>query len=192
MKRLPMNVNILLAAVCVLSPLTFGNIASRFSPPSAPPANKYYIVDPAWEVTEALTIRIDIQDGVNVYGWQANIIYDPTKLVVLEVKAGDFLAKNNIVLDSASPIVSQQDVDNFKIGDAMLCHSADVRPNLLLVFGFCWGDVPGVSGSGTVAEIKFGIYDNSAQPFYIDLGDPIIVDKQGTVLDQGLLTLEHF
>src|SRR3972149_43395 len=109
MRKVSINTNILLAAIFILSPLTYGNVSAKFSSPTFSPANKYYIVDTTQEIVKTLTISVNIQEGVNVYGWQANILFDPSELIALNVKAGDFLAKNSITLNSTSPEVSAQE-----------------------------------------------------------------------------------
>ena len=183
--------NVLLATIFILSPVTFGNLSGLFSlSPGNPACIKRFQIDPSWEVSETFTVSIKIYNGVNVYGWQANVLFDPNKLVVLEVTAGDFLAKNSIVIDSVSGEISGQQPHDVKSGDAILCYATDIRPNKVLIFGCCWGYVPGASGTGTVATITFGVWSHTQEPFYIDLGDPILVDKQSTKMSEGWLAIE--
>ena len=170
--------------------MTIGNLYTRASAPSNPGIVKSYDIKSAEGFTETFTINVNIYEGVNIYGWQTNIIFDPAKLAVLEVRAGNFLADNNIVFDSVSGGISGTRPYGVKIGDAMLCFATDIRPNLILVFGCRWGDVPEVSGSGTVAKITFGVLNNAQEPYYIDLGDPVLVNKQGWVISEGWLAIE--
>jgi hypothetical protein len=189
--RSHINVALLLAAIFILSPMTVGNLYGRFSAPNNTPIVKSFDIKSAEGSMETFTVNVKVYEAVHVYGWQANILFDPSKLAVLEIKAGDFLADKSIVFDSVSGEISGTQLRDAKIGDAMLCFATDIRPNLVLAFGCCWGDVTGVSGSGTVAKITFGVLSNAQGPHYLDLGDPVLVNKQGEVMSEGWLAMEQ-
>ena len=181
------NKSILLVAVFILSPLAIGNLYGRFSVQSSPGTIKSFTVNSAIELKDNFTISINIYQGVDVYGWQTNILFDPTKLTVLEVSAGDFLGSTvkSMVFNSLTGERTGQ------LGDAMLCYATDIRSNLMLIFGCRWGDVSGMSGSGMVAKVTFGVLNNAQGPYYVDLGDPVLVNKLGGVISEGWLAIEQ-
>ena len=185
------NKSIMLAAVFVLSPLAIANLYGRFSVQSNPGTIKTFNISSTIELKDNFTVSIKIYQGVNVYGWQTNVLFDPTKLTILEVSAGNFLAADSIVFNSITGGITGKQPNNVKIGDAMLCYAADIRSNLMLIFGCRWGAVTGVSGDGTVAKITFGVINNAQGPYYLDLGNPVLVDKLGGISSEGWLAIEQ-
>lgn len=185
-----MNKNLLLATMLVLSPVSFANLHDLF-PPSAKNSGciKSFYVDPSWQIEGIFTVSIEIRNGIDVYGWQANVIYDPTELVVLDISQGEFLAEKGIVLEAVSGDSSGNSPENVNVGDAVLYYATDVRPNIVLIFGHLWGDVEGVSGDGTVARVTFGVWDHGDESFEMDLGNPILVNKNAEEINNGLLMI---
>lgn len=183
------NKRVLLATMLLLSPLMLGNVYGLFL--SSPENNTYvkkFRVDPSWVVDKTLVIHINIHDAVDVYGWQANVLYDPNKLVLLNVTPGSFLAENSIVIDSVSGEISGE--TDVYIGDAMLAYATDIRSDMVFIFGCRFGDLPGKDGTGKVATLTFGVWSHVHEPFYIDLGNPILVNKNAEMINEGLLAIE--
>lgn len=185
-----LNVNILMVLIVTIAPIAIAKIYANSPPQNIPGTPKLFNSITVEGYSKNFTIVIKVINGLNVYGWQANLLYDPTKLAVLKVEAGDYLSNSNVVINSAEGRISEGDVQNFDTGSAVLFYATDIRPNLVLVGGFRWGDVSGVDGSGTVAKIVFGCLEGSRGPYYVDLGDHVLVDKWCRVVNQGWITIE--
>lgn len=187
---LQVNKNILLVLIFILTPFTIANIYAKSSSFNNPGIPKRFNLMTVEGFSETFTITIKVYEGLNVYGWQVNLLYDPAKLAVVKVEAGDYLSKNSIIINSTGREISKGDIQDFEIGYAMLFYATDVRPNLVLIGGCLWGDVPEVDGSGTVAKITFGCLENSHGPYYVDLGDYVLVNKHCEVVNQGRIEIE--
>jgi hypothetical protein len=85
------------------------------------------------------TMALRVSDVNDLYGWEVAISFNATELKVLQVMPGGFVGKEF----------------------PLFYNSTDTDRSLLFVGGTLEGDVPGKSGSGTLATIVFGYFSRS-------------------------------
>lgn len=115
---------------------------------SSPPPNQQP------QIKGTFTATIEVYDAKDVYSWQAKIIYDSSKLKIIEILPGDFLGITNW---------------------PFFINATDVEEGMALLFGTLYGEVPGRDGSGQLAVIVFGYYSR-------DFEEPEIVFDGNTWL----------
>jgi hypothetical protein len=156
-------------------------------------SNNFY-VDPSWTIKETFSIDIYLLNAEDVCAWQAEIIYDPYKLVVLDVKPGGFLSLNNWVVNSTrlfyNPEAKNEGVPNEHAFHeyAILIFATDIAPNELLVGG-CRFDLLGVSGSGTVATVTFGVWNHANNNANVSVGKSLLLDSNLIETTKGSITI---
>lgn len=91
------------------------------------------------KVLGSFVMALDVNDVEDLYAWQVVITFNSAELKVLEVLPGDFLGVEHPFFVNAS----------------------DVGDGVLLLGGTLYGDVPGISGNGTLAVIVFGYFTES-------------------------------
>lgn len=128
------NALLVLVLLCLGVPVVARVSAMIFSPPSPEP--KFY---------GTLTLNIYVQNVVDLYAWQAKVTFNPNDLCVRDVKPGDVL--------NASYVNESSNID---VGDAIFLN-ASINDGILLVGATRVGNVPGVSGNGTLATITFEV-----------------------------------
>ena len=122
---------IIMLMVLVLTVFIAANGWAMLSTPRPPPS------PPAPLYIGEFKMDIKIYNSTDVFAWQAVICFNPSELGFRESLEGSFLSAN-------APY------------GTVFVFANDTRPGELLVFGSLLGDVPGVSGEGTVATITFG------------------------------------
>lgn len=107
------------------------------------------------------TVKIKISNTVNLFAWQAEVVFDPNLLVVLDVQSGPFLSENALTINASS----YEDPDFESIlsytGNYIFVFNTRLhRPNVygrLLMGGCFFGTTEGVSGDGVLATVTFGV-----------------------------------
>jgi hypothetical protein len=82
------------------------------------------------------TMVLSVNNVSNLYAWQAAVVFNDGQMRPVEVTSGSFLRAQY----------------------PLFLNSTDTAPGLLLLYGGLEGNVPGVTGSGTLARIVFGYY----------------------------------
>lgn len=117
-----------------------------------------------------LTMLLQIDNVKDLYAWQVAIYYNADQLCVLKVEPGDFFAENF----------------------PFFVNSTDSLEGLLLVGASLYGDVPGKSGSGTLAKIVFGYFnENFDEPriIYDSVFETFLLSSDGSPINDAELTL---
>jgi hypothetical protein len=111
---------------------------------------------------DSFSLDINITDVTDLYGFQFDLLYDPTILTAAAVTEGTFLA-------AGGPTV-------FIPGD-----SASTPGDISFTIGLLLGAVSGVSGNGTLAQFDFTAA--SAGSSGISLSNLILQDSLGNIID---------
>jgi hypothetical protein len=93
---------------------------------------------------DTFTMVLSVNNVNDLYSWQVAIVFNSTQVKVVNASAGDFLNP-----ESTPPYLE---------------YSTDTAPGLVLLTGSLEGNVPGKSGSGTLATIVFEYYANGYDP----------------------------
>jgi hypothetical protein len=101
----------------------------------------YFVSQPKQVPTEPAiigysTMAVEINNVTDLYSWEVAISFNATGLKVLQVTAGNFVG----------------------LEYPLFYNSTDTAEGLLLVGGTLEGEVPGKSGSGTLATVVFGYF----------------------------------
>ncbi|GGZ09376.1 cohesin domain-containing protein [Pseudoduganella plicata] len=113
-------------------------------------------------VGSTVDLSILIDDVDDLYGYQFSLAFDPTVLRATAVTEGDFLAGGG----NTSPGLGN--IDN-------ATGAVSYVYNLLL------GPAAGVSGSGTLAHIRFDVIGVGSTP--LTFGDALFVDSRDAAID---------
>jgi len=148
----------------------------------------HFTVDPSWTINQTFSVDLNIVDAENISAWQIEVTYNPCSLVVLNVTSGDFLSSKNLVVNAG-----QWEQPNFPEEDkiheyAFLIYANDLEPGEILL-GALRFDLAGVSGSGKIATITFGVWSHGGGDFNVDLKEPLLLDTDGTETSQGSITI---
>ena len=117
------------------------------------------------------TVNIEISDVVDLYGWEFRLGWDSTILEALNVVEGPFLKQG---------------------GDTFFCSKINNTAGYMIVDCTLLGNVPGVSGNGTLAIVEF--YVETFGECTLDLYDTILVSSaeqsiEHTVIDGYFYTV---
>jgi len=116
----------------------------------------------------AFKIQIKVSDVTDLYAWQIKMSFDPNELVYVSWVAGN-------LINPEYP---------FKV------NASDLQPGTLLLGATLAGHIPGVSGSGILAEITFGIKEEDYQrPRIVHDGSTFLISSHGERI-QGTLSVE--
>ena len=138
----------------------------------------------------SFTMKVKVTNAINLYAWQAEVVFDPNLLVVLSVQSGEFLSRNALTVDASS----HEDPDFESIlsytGNYVFVFNNRLgRPNpygvRLLMGGCFFGTTEGVNGTGVLATVTFGVR-REAGTYYpaldnIMLLNPQIMNTAGTL-----------
>ena len=105
-------------------------------------------------VTQNFTVNINISDVIDLYGWEFKLGWNATVLDVVEVYEGPFLKS---------------------VGDTFFTYKVNSTASYIIVDCTLLGLVPGVSGNGTLATVKF--YVKNVGDSVLDLYDTVLVDS---------------
>lgn len=97
------------------------------------------------------TVNIEISDVVDLYGWEFRLGWNATLLEALNVTEGPFLKQG---------------------GDTFFCSKINNTAGYMIVDCTLLGNVPGVSGNGTLAIVEF----------YVETVGDCTLDLYGTIL----------
>lgn len=122
---------IMLLALLIGFPISAQVFATLFMH-SAPPSP--IIQEPA--ILGNFTTVLEVHDVSDLYAWQSVTIFDSSKLKILDIRSGPFL-------DVEFPFFV----------------TADLDPDVVAVGGTLCGAVSGISGSGMLAIIIFGYFE---------------------------------
>lgn len=114
-------------------------------------------VDPQTSVgatAQNFTVNINISNVTDLYGWEFKLGWNTTVLDVVEVYEGPFLKST---------------------GDTFFTYKVNSTAGYIIVDCTLLGLVPGVSGNGTLATVKF--YVKIADDSILDLYDTILIDS---------------
>ena len=143
------NIALLLILLCIGSPVTARVFAALFQPPPAPP--------PPTPIGY-FTVTVEVNDAVDVYGWQVAIRFDPEELQYVDVSPGDFLEEvGNLVYN-----LTEDGQGGLFSSKAMFLYSID--NDVLLIGQTLIGSELERSGSGILATIKYGYYHENYKP----------------------------
>jgi hypothetical protein len=109
----------------------------------------------------SFTMKIKVQNAVDLYAWQTEVVFDPNLLFVLSVKPGNFPSSNALAVN-ASPYYDPnfEDIESYSGNYLFVFNTKLDRPNVyqrMLMGGILFGATEGVDGDGTLAIITFGI-----------------------------------
>jgi len=150
------NVLLILMLLVIGIPIATNVLAMINPPPPPPPPQPSYI--------GTLKVDINVYNSTDLFAWQAMIKFNSSELVYIEAVEGNFLK-------ARAPY------------GTLFLNASDIAPGKLLVFGTQYGrynvDVPGVSGTGTLATITFGyksetyelpkiVYESGFETFLFD------------------------
>jgi len=124
---------------------------------------------------------------VDLYAWQATVTFNPNVLLVSDVKNEGFLSSHRLNFNSSDLNDNTDSWQQLNAGDSIFMASYDEIEFGELVLGETRiGDVPGVSGSGKLVTITFGVY---AQGDYnLKLSEATLFDSEMKPIEQVLLT----
>jgi hypothetical protein len=105
-------------------------------------------------VGQSFYIYIKISDVTDLYGWEFKLSWNPNFLDVIDVIEGPFLKQG---------------------GDTFFTKQMNNTAGYILVDCTLLGNVPGVSGNGTLASVKF--YAKSEGSTVLDLYDTILLNS---------------
>jgi hypothetical protein len=105
-------------------------------------------------VGQSFSVYIKISDVTDLYGWEFKLSWNPNLLDVIDVTEGPFLKQG---------------------GDTFFTKKINNTAGYILVDCTLLGDVPGVSGDGTLASVKF--YAEEEGSTVLDLYDTILLNS---------------
>jgi hypothetical protein len=112
---------------------------------------------------ETITATVDVQDVTDLYGFEFNIVYDPTLLSATNVTEGAFLPAGGAT--------------DFFSGDT------STPGQINFVFDILESAVSGVSGSGPLATLQFLVVNGYGQ-------SPITIDPSSFLVDSSLNNID--
>lgn len=166
--------SIIITALLTLSLLsTFPHVATEDTA-------KLYVDPPKSKVLvgETFTINVTVANVTNLYGWEFKLYYNNTMLNGTSISEGDFLQAQG---DTYFESINFTDAYNATHG-------------ILWATGALLGNVSGVDGSGSLANILFECkqFGNSTLSFdYSALGDPEGIEIQHATVDGSVETWPH-
>ncbi|MEM2912700.1 MAG: cohesin domain-containing protein [Candidatus Bathyarchaeia archaeon] len=124
----------MLRLACLLCIMFFGvdSLTELFASPAAT-----IYVHPAESdvpVGQTFNIEVKISEGLDIYGWEFKLKWNPYLLDVVKVDEGDFLKKG---------------------GDTFFASKTNNTAGSILVYCTLLGNVSGVNGNGTLATVQF-------------------------------------
>lgn len=122
-------------------------------------------IQPASQVVQLgdiVTVGVNISDVTDLYAWQFDIGFDPTILSALSVTEGPFLATGGTTVFLAGTIDNVGGTITFN-GDSLV------------------GPIPGVTGSGELAEIQFQTLALGVSP--VSLSNVFLLNSQPGLID---------
>lgn len=139
-----------------------------------------------------LTFKIKISGAVDLYAWQTKVVFDPNILTVVDIEQGDFLSSKALTVNSTIiNIPPPEEINKFE-GDSIFVFNSRIGYGAILVGESRIGDVPGVSGDGTLATITFSIRRNTGV-FYPCIESSLLFreDNQNTFVSaEGVVVIE--
>jgi DNA-binding Lrp family transcriptional regulator len=109
------------------------------------------------------TVAVDISNMENLYSWQVAVRFNSSEMKVLQITPGGFVG-------SDFPFFVN-------------CTDSQADGNVLLLGGTLFGNVPGKSGSGTLATVVFGYFvNNYTAPEIAFNGDTFLSDPDGSTI----------
>jgi len=129
------------------------------------------IIVPPPNITQAFDINITISDVVNLYSWQAGLVFNPNVLEALSFMEGPFLRQGG------RTIFINGTIDN--MAGVITYYACSLTGNVL-----------GVTGNGTLGIITFRVkyYGNST----LHLADVILLDSTSTETPRNLVDGEVY
>lgn len=137
-------------------------------------------------IIESFTVTITVDNAVNLYAWEAEIIFGPKVLVLSDVAAGRFLSPNALVINATSRFYSADEQPSADY--SILVFTDDVGYGTLLIGGSLLGQVPGKSGNGTLATVSFRVAQG---PTDVNLKGSIILLTPDVTDAAGVLAIEY-
>lgn len=139
-------------------------------------------------ITQEFQISLGLHSEIkDLYSWQAIITFNPNVLVVLEVKSGGFLSATSLTIDKSNLDLSTDDSRQLKEGDSVFVVSYDdAEFGKLALAETKLGSVSGISGTGTLCTITFGVFEEGN--YSIKLQESSLYDSKLDPIEQVLLT----
>lgn len=148
----------LMLVMLLLSLSASGYVLAKFL---SPPSNKEISQEPM--IIGTFTMNLEVNNVIDLYGWQVAIAYNQNQLKVLEITRGDFLKEERMYL----------------------LNSTDSLKDTLLLADSLLEDVHGKNGSGTLATITFGYFiENYDEPkiSFEKAFETYLLDSQGRLI----------
>ncbi len=126
-------------------------------------------------ISETFSAEIVVQNVEDLYAWQVAVAFDPDVLTIMNVTEGDFL-------DIDFPFMAWSD-DSY-LGRGKVLMGATL-----------YADMSGVSGSGTLATIEFGVIGEGSRELqlldtYNNETVLLLYDPAGTMISEASVTIE--
>jgi hypothetical protein len=119
-------------------------------------------------------VNVEIINVKDLYAWQILIVYDPQKLVVMEILPGGFVGR----------VYPSDGASNLEDGVFMSATYTD--KGMLLLGGCLCGNVLGRDGDGLLAKITFGYLSEEYEPPQIAFGnkpyETKLLDSNGNII----------
>jgi len=150
-KKEHLYVSVVLCLIIVL-----GQVYAEYISVGAAPPNH--------EIRETFKVSITLPSEIrDLYAWQAVITFNPSVVMVLDVENGGFLSSNTLTINTSSLSIPMDGSRQLETGDSLFIVSyGDVEVGKIVLAETKVGKVPGVSGSGTLATITFGVYEQGS------------------------------
>jgi hypothetical protein len=145
------------------------------------------LAQPNRVITQKFEISVGLHSEIkDLYSWEATITFNPSALVVLDVKNGEFLSANSLTIDKSN-LNPSTDSAQLKEGDSMFVVSYDdAEFGKLALAETKVGSVSGTSGTGTLATITFGVFGQGS--YNLKLQEALLYDSKLNPIEQVLLT----
>jgi hypothetical protein len=126
-------------------------------------------------ISKVFTAQIMVHNVADLYAWQAAVTFDPDVLVVVDVTPGDFL--------------------NVEFPFFVWSEDSSLGEGNVLLGSTLHGNVPGVSGTGTLASLEFGVIGEGSYELQLlteasDQPMLLLYDSTGTEISDVSVTLE--
>jgi general secretion pathway protein D len=131
-------------------------------------------IDPASTVDGTVDVNVQVADVQDLYGWQFDVAFDRAVVHALSVAEGDFLASGGSTVFIPGLIDNTGGTVSFTAGALV-------------------GQVPGVSGVGTLATLRFAGIALGTSP--VTLSNVVLLDSaSGEIaasVQNGSITIEN-
>lgn len=179
--RKNMMLTLLILCMGVLLAQAYGQY--MFAPPTPPPT-------PKPTITETFKVNIIIHDVTDLCAWQVKVVFDPNALIVTNVVEGPFLQGVDNPVTTVFVVrthIVEGIFEDYADGPFTIVSDEKTSVNSVLIGCCLLGDLPGVSGSGILATITFGVVGQGGHD--LQLEDALLLDGNLSEI-QGYMACE--